>query len=126
MAYLTESELAKARADKAAKLTQLDKRISRLTKRQLAKYEKLPVTTANGNTLALKNAIRCHLQLAVKPSVVGSYQDWMRLGRVVIKGGKAIYILPPKGSAKAVFDISQTEVLGRQIKRLHKVTATLK
>jgi len=108
MAYLSQAELEQARQAKADKLAQLDKRISRLTKRQLKRYEAKAVQTAAGNTLALKNCIRCHLQADFTPTVIGSYQQWLAQGRIVSKGSKCLYILPPKGSAKPVFDISQT------------------
>ena len=119
-------EQKRAAAEKRARFRELCRTVSTMTpeaREQIAL--RVGITTCEGRTLSCHNQCLLASQAnGVMPSVVGGFQQWRRLGRMVRKGEHGLSIWIPTHAAKGedseesdetrflmayVFDITQTD-----------------
>lgn len=114
-------------------------KVRAMSEEERAKFaEKMPVVTCEGHALSLWNQCYLAMQCERPLTIVGGFRQWRRQGRIVRQGEHAVgYIMIPMIKGKRdgdgsegeepddsvrfrnvpVFDVSQTEAVGRRMGR---------
>jgi hypothetical protein len=127
---LSEEQKQQKRQEKKEKIIRIRKTLSEMTEEQRqAIAEKFGIVTVEGHLLTPHNQCFLVAQSEINFTVVGGFQQWKKVGRIVRKGEHGFLILVPsktnedensemvsddedvKFFSATVFDISQTEVM---------------
>lgn len=113
-----KSALTQAQKDAALlrreKMGKLLKEVAKMTPEQkLALFRDHPVMTPEGRALSCFNTCFVIFQMK-EATVVGGFQQWRRMGRVVKKGEKGLSIWFPRVASKAAREEAEAREAGRE------------
>lgn len=91
-------EQIKAREEKQAKFRAIAKRIADMSDEERDRLSmSLPqIMTCQGHALSRRNTMLLHFQSEAPCTLVGGFRQWIKQGRVVMKGQRGMTILFPK------------------------------
>ncbi|MEW6702692.1 MAG: ArdC-like ssDNA-binding domain-containing protein [Bacteroidota bacterium] len=129
---LSQEQKQQMKQDKKEKIIRIRKTLSEMSEEQRqAIADKFGIVTVEGHLLTVHNQCFLVAQSEINFTVVGGFQQWKRVGRIVRRGEHGFLILVPsktnqeqnseiisddevvKFFSATVFDISQTEVMAK-------------